>query len=161
MKKRWIGFWVILIFSAWLLIGLAPYLIMDNTGVELDDIWAMRGQVGDMFGAVNSLFSGLAFAGLIYTVCLQRKELQLQRRELALTRREVKRSASAQIESEKALRKQAGSLQLSANISALDTLIRAIDADMGMCTGANRSKLDFKKKLLVSQLEGIINRDSE
>ena len=48
-----------------------------------------RGQFGDMFGAVNSLFSGLAFAGLIITLILQRRELELQRQELALTRREM------------------------------------------------------------------------
>lgn len=33
--------------------------------------WEVRGQLGDMFGAVNSLFSGLAFAGLIVTLILQ------------------------------------------------------------------------------------------
>ena len=36
-----------------------------------------RGTLGDMFGAVNSLFSGLAFAGLIYTILLQKNELAL------------------------------------------------------------------------------------
>jgi len=39
---------------------------------------------GDMFGAVNTLFSGLAFAGLIYAILLQRSELELQRKELEL-----------------------------------------------------------------------------
>lgn len=48
-----------------------------------------RGQFGDMFGAVNALFSGLAFAGLIITLILQRRELELQRQELALTRKEM------------------------------------------------------------------------
>lgn len=148
--------WVILIFSAWLLVGLAPYLIMDNTGNELADIWAMRGQVGDMFGAVNSLFSGLAFAGLIYTVCLQRKELQLQRRELALTRREVKRSASAQEKSEKALRKQAASLEAAAKLSAIDTLLRNIESDRKGATAATEHMaLNFKKSVLICELEDI------
>lgn len=41
-----------------------------------------RGQFGDMFGAVNALFSGLAFAGLIITLILQKTELGLQRDEL-------------------------------------------------------------------------------
>jgi hypothetical protein len=49
-----------------------------------------RGSFGDMFGAVNALFSGLAFAGVIYTLLLQRKELKLQRRELEETRKELK-----------------------------------------------------------------------
>jgi hypothetical protein len=48
-----------------------------------------RGTIGDMFGVVNALFSGLAFAGIIYTVLLQSRELQLQRRELSLTRAEL------------------------------------------------------------------------
>lgn len=49
-----------------------------------------RGQFGDMFGAVNALFSGLAFAGLIITLILQRRELSLQRDELEQTRDELK-----------------------------------------------------------------------
>lgn len=49
-----------------------------------------RGQFGDMFGAVNALFSGLAFAGLIITLILQRRELSLQRDELEQTREELK-----------------------------------------------------------------------
>jgi Putative phage abortive infection protein len=48
-----------------------------------------RGTFGDMFGAINALFSGLAFASLVYTIFLQRTELQLQREELAETRREL------------------------------------------------------------------------
>ena len=48
-----------------------------------------RGTFGDKFGAVNALFSGLAFAGLIFTIVLQRKELSLQREELQLTRKEM------------------------------------------------------------------------
>ena len=48
-----------------------------------------RGTFGDMFGAANALFSGLAFAGIIYAVLLQRKELQLQRQELVATRKEL------------------------------------------------------------------------
>lgn len=49
-----------------------------------------QGQFGDQFGAVNALFSGLAFAGLIFTIILQKKELALQREELTQTREELK-----------------------------------------------------------------------
>ena len=49
-----------------------------------------RGQFGDMFGAVNALFSGLAFAGLIITLILQKTELGLQREELEQTREELR-----------------------------------------------------------------------
>lgn len=40
---------------------------------------AARGVFGDKFGAVNALFSGLAFAGIIITISLQRNEIALQR----------------------------------------------------------------------------------
>lgn len=49
-----------------------------------------QGLFGDQFGAVNALFSGLAFAGLIFTIILQKKELALQREELTQTREELK-----------------------------------------------------------------------
>ena len=48
-----------------------------------------RGTFGDQFGAVNALFSGLAFVGLIYTIILQRHDLKLQRRDLRLQREEL------------------------------------------------------------------------
>ena len=54
--------------------------------------WAARGQFGDIFGSVNALFSGFAFAGLIYAILLQHKELGLQREELRLQREEMKKS---------------------------------------------------------------------
>ena len=49
-----------------------------------------QGTYGDMFGAVNALFSGLAFAGLIITLILQRKELSLQREDIFVERNEAK-----------------------------------------------------------------------
>lgn len=47
------------------------------------------GVFGDSFGLLTSLFSGLAFAGLIITIIMQRDELALQREELTLTREEL------------------------------------------------------------------------
>lgn len=51
-----------------------------------------RGTFGDMFGSVNAIFSGLAFAGIIITIYIQSHELKLQRKELKLTRKEAKRT---------------------------------------------------------------------
>jgi hypothetical protein len=50
---------------------------------------AKSGVFGDSFGALTSLFSGLAFAGLIITIVMQKDELALQREELSLTRQEL------------------------------------------------------------------------
>lgn len=75
-------------YSFWAFIGViilwgATFLLL---WFERDS--AERGQLGDMFGMVNALFSGLAFAGLILTLVLQKKELTLQREELEQTRGE-------------------------------------------------------------------------
>ena len=43
-----------------------------------------------MFGVVNALFSGLAFAGILIALYMQKHELELQREELSATREELK-----------------------------------------------------------------------
>lgn len=49
-----------------------------------------KGVFGDMFGALTAWFSGLAFAGIIYTILQQKTELSYQREELRLTREEFR-----------------------------------------------------------------------
>ncbi|MGI0525740.1 putative phage abortive infection protein [Rhizobium giardinii] len=46
-----------------------------------------RGLFGDMFGAVNALFSGLAFAGVAYAIVMQRYEVALARQENSDTKK--------------------------------------------------------------------------
>lgn len=76
--------------SIWILIGSMAFVLsvwglswlLISHLIEPDD----QGPFGDQFGAVNALFSGLAFAVLIYTMRLQSTELALQREELESTR---------------------------------------------------------------------------
>jgi len=68
----------IVVITIWAVVGLAVHKLTDDPGT-----------FGDMFGAVNALFSGLAFAGVIYAILLQQQELRLQRDELQLTRAEL------------------------------------------------------------------------
>ena len=74
----------------WIMLGLVLLLFAANfclifTGLDSDK----RGTFGDQFGAVNALFSGLAFTGLIYTIILQRRDLKLQRTDLRQQRKEM------------------------------------------------------------------------
>lgn len=52
--------------------------------------WTKSGTFGDTYGALNALFSGLALAGVIITILIQKQELQNQRVELQLQRNEMK-----------------------------------------------------------------------
>ncbi|WP_249401932.1 DUF6082 family protein [Streptomyces sp. YIM 121038] len=65
-----------------------------------------RSQIGDYFGGVSAVFSGLALLLLIFTLLLQQRELRMQRQELALqraelatSRQELHRSAEADLRS--------------------------------------------------------------
>lgn len=74
----------------WIMLGLVLFLFAANfclifTGIGPNE----RGTFGDQFGAVNALFSGLAFTGLIYTIILQRRDLKLQRTDLRQQRKEM------------------------------------------------------------------------
>ncbi|MDR8394446.1 hypothetical protein NC796_25090 [Aliifodinibius sp. S!AR15-10] len=73
------------------------------------DSWGTRGSFGDMFGVLSSIFTGLAFAAVIYSLYLQRKDLKI-------TQEELKQSVKAQNE-------QAESLRETALLNALTTLV--------------------------------------
>ncbi len=47
--------------------------------LDAEKLSALKGQYGDKFGAVNALFSGLAFAGIIITLLLQKRDLSATR----------------------------------------------------------------------------------
>jgi len=51
-----------------------------------------------VFGGINTLFSGLAFAGVDGVIILQSKELLLQRIELELAKKELTKFAEVQNE---------------------------------------------------------------
>lgn len=72
---KWVKWALLIVLILWGLNFLA--LLLSNND---------RGVFGDMFGGVNALFSGLAFAGIIITIYMQKKELSLQREELKETR---------------------------------------------------------------------------
>ena len=72
---------VVLVYAAFILYNVWP--------ISLENIDKV-GVFGDSFGVLTALFSGLAFAGKIITILLQRQELALQREELRLTREELK-----------------------------------------------------------------------
>ncbi len=82
------------------------------------------GAFGDSFGILNTLFSGLALGGVIFTVYQQKKELELQREELQATREEMKKSTIAQQNSEMALSEQVKSMELTAKLNGLNTMLQ-------------------------------------
>jgi hypothetical protein len=98
--------------SLWLLVGLLVFVLAvwyayGRYVTELHPKLDRRGLYGDSFGGANALFSAFAFAGLIYTIMLQRAELALQREELAETRAVMERQEHQLAAQNATLQKQA------------------------------------------------------
>ncbi|MBI9084695.1 MAG: hypothetical protein JEZ11_13955 [Desulfobacterales bacterium] len=107
-----------------------------------------RGTFGDMFGTINALFSGLAFAGVIYTILLQTQELKYQREDNAMTREQLKRSAQAQEESMNIYAQQADAAYWAAKLSGLNSLFIASETRIdelrrqGAMSGGQKNELE-------------------
>ena len=114
---KWFLFVVIGILVLQLIYGVAVYRVMGPA-------MSTRGQFGDMFGGLNALFTGLAFAAVIYTILLQRKDLELQRLELQRSRRELHRAAEAQVG-------QVAALNEAANLRAMTALVNTYGTELG------------------------------
>lgn len=156
MKEgKYIVLLILLVIVIQLVFGNAIYWLLPG--------WTERGTFGDMFGAVNTLFSGLAFAGVIYAIVLQQRELKLQREELELTRNELSRTADAQEKSEKALQAQVKAAELSARLTAINHLLERNDLELrnltiwtsGSPEEARAKKEEEKRRILLTVLEEV------
>jgi hypothetical protein len=73
--RCWVRWLPVIVVLAWLAVGFVlPRLSLDNAD--------SRGLFGDQFGAVNALFSGLAFAVIYQTLRMQKQDNE---RTIALT----------------------------------------------------------------------------
>ena len=124
------------------------------------DNWSDRGTFGDLFGAVNALFSGLAFAGLIYTIVLQKQDLELQRKEIALNRTELKKTSKAQQHSEKALTEQVEQMKIASKLNALKTLIDYYNIQISNPNNSEEiiAKAKEKRKATIQEIDLLIDR---
>lgn len=94
--------------------------VVAGFGYFMRGLWAdpaSRGLFFESFNILNTVFSGLAFAGVIFAILLQRRELHLQREELESTREELRRAAEAQEHSQEALKQQVIALNETVRIS--------------------------------------------
>lgn len=79
-----IGFWA---FSSVIIMWLSCWLFSFLAFSAQD---ANIGTFGDMFGSINSLFSGLAFAGVMIAIFLQREELKAMKDEFYIQNETLK-----------------------------------------------------------------------
>ena len=129
------------------------FALPNDTVLEVDS----TALIGDSFGLLNTLFSGLAFAGVIITILLQREELKLQREELAKSSIAQQRSARL--------------LALSELLSDYKNRIQSHEESIDrLVSGSGRTKartihivntesLNKKRNKIIEELESILNED--
>ncbi|HFG6990773.1 putative phage abortive infection protein [Acinetobacter baumannii] len=135
-ERRWQNIEIISIFAALVLIACiwniypdalreidqdktpitVPFKQNDATNLPYDEkksyaekIGEKYGAYGDAYGSLNTLFSGWAFALLLISLFMQRRELQEQRKELAAQRDEITK-ANEIAESQRNITKQQSEL---------------------------------------------------
>lgn len=98
---------------------------------EFIEDFGQRGVSGDLYGSLNALFTGLAFAGLVTTLIMQKRELTLQREEVAHTREELF-GQKEQLENQVGeLRRQAFETTFFQMIALLRTTVREMSGGRG------------------------------
>ncbi len=142
--------------AAVLAMWIITYFILKGFNGDLVEF----GQFGDSYGALNTLYSGLAFAGIIATIFMQRKELKYQREELELTRKELTKSAQAQDLSQQALNLQ---LKLMTKQAVLTAYLSSYSNNLGLLTSgrgepeerlrSKRENIELRKKINASLKE--------
>ena len=146
-------FLIKLILLVVLLWGLSAVLI-----IAFLSNWSDRGTFGDLFGAVNALFSALAFAVLIYTIILQREEIKQNREEIA-------KSAKLQRKAQEVLIQQVEQTHLSAKMSAMKTLVDYYNYQISnpKSTEETIEKARQKRRHIIAQIDNLIDglSDSE
>lgn len=94
-KNRW-SVWSILTVAILVCVGISflgiwlSYLYVSKPLV-VTDLMTARGVFGDSWGGVNAIISAFAFAGVIVTLFLQNRDLNLQRKEMARQREEFEK----------------------------------------------------------------------
>lgn len=120
-----------------------------------------RGTFGDMFGGLNTLFSGMAFLGIVVTILMQQKELSLQRDELIATRGTLKAQREEMASQNRTLEDQKFENTFFSLIGVLNDIINSIDlvqkhplSDKPDTITKGRDCMRVFQRRLISKLKG-------
>ena len=134
---------VILLFTVILIWFTFPHWMVHLFKISTDkDSQSLLGTFGDSFGALNTLFSGLAFSGIIISIYLQSKEL-------SETRSEIKAQGTQFSLQTKALNKQVFENTFFQMLSLHNEILKGISINHG---------LEFSGRDAFDKLYGILKR---
>ncbi|MBK8015118.1 MAG: hypothetical protein IPK13_27705 [Deltaproteobacteria bacterium] len=169
---------------AWVFVGVLAIWIVYTCVVRLlgaaawfaEGTWP--GVFGDSFGALNTLFTGLAFAAFVVSLRYQREELAEQREELKLQRialneqrQELARSAEAQQEQVAAMHRAAEAQERAAKAQEMSAeaqartarvaeaaeSLRAVDLALSKMGSSGDQNWAVRNKGLTAKRDELIN----
>jgi len=79
-QKKWVALVALVIVGMWFFY---PYYVNEQLGLIEPKPVGDANSFGDLYGALNTLFSGFAFLGVIVSILIQSEELNDTRREIA------------------------------------------------------------------------------
>lgn len=80
----------------------------------------VRGQFGDQFGAINAIFSALAFFGLIMTLAIQTRDLRAQTKALGIQQITLEQQIREFGEQKQEMRQSAAAQERTNNLKELE-----------------------------------------
>lgn len=147
--KKWLLAATTFILALWLI---APVLARAISSVYAIANTESLGQIGDLYGAVNALFSGLAFLVIAITLVLQNRELLLQRKDS----HDARSIASKQTEQ---MQLQVDSTRATIYIQACEPLLSkatdvvfSVNVDAGKVPGGSKTKSHLRGDVVISRV---------
>jgi hypothetical protein len=140
---------VLLLWAAWPLIA-RYWLGLPGLSTSL----AHTAQLGDTFGAINTLFSGLALAALLYAAHLQRHEIKLLKEEQTANRKVMQQQQKDMNMQATALQAQVDNAMFATMVAVLSDRLAAIKyRPKGIEIGAQEFSSYFMNKVGAWSLE--------
>jgi hypothetical protein len=123
----WSSWWPIVIPSGIVIVfwfGCLGVALGTNPSFKIEHL----GQVGDTFGSVNALFTGVALVGLVYTIYLQLMEKERSEKTIDLQRKEIASQEEEAKENRRVFERQRREQFLTARLAATTALFQANEA---------------------------------
>lgn len=119
--------------------------------------WSFASNFGESFGAVNSFFSGLALAGIVCTLLLQKKALEEQRVQFLKADEETLRTQTDRAKTHEMLYQQVEALNRAVEIHAIQLYIQHLEQQIKHAQ--DKTKLLNEKETCFKRLRALLQLD--
>jgi hypothetical protein len=119
--------------------------------------WNSASNFGETFGGVNSLFSGWALAGIVYTLWLQKKTLEEQRAQFLKADADSLRSQTDRAKTHEMLYKQVEALNRAVEIQAIQLHIQYLAEQIKISN--EKTKLTRQKEFYYDKLRTLLENE--